>query len=148
MPQFKELEPPKEWMTVRFYDHAKIDRVATLEKGRKVYKDVIYISKKPSQKAGLERCDEFSRPMREEDKDEWPQEWNRYLNSKIEGTKGTALDLLPACNPSLKLELAAMGITTVEALAKEEQAPDADNADKLWRQACAYAKLLEEEDDG
>lgn len=105
------------------------------------FEDTPYI-----QKRGRGCRDGITRKATEEDKAEFPEEWAAYQSGEsLDG--GTLLNALPAWTKAIELELDAIGIDSVEALAKCDELPvDADGnplheARKLITQAKRYVQL-------
>lgn len=100
----------------------------------------------------------IDRPLREEDKDNYPVQWARWEQSKENKIPGTPIDLWPALSETQKAEFNAMKIYTIDqfanlgdsAAAKIMGFNDLRKAAQRFiaatRDAAQYEKLQEESD--
>lgn len=96
-----------------FREDTVLDAAASRRAGRDIYKPVILIEKFiPG-----DTLNRPVRPMRESDKEEYPQEWARFQQKDAEQTAGTALEKLTWLTRSQIAEFRALNILTVEHLA-------------------------------
>jgi hypothetical protein len=101
----------------QFYLHAKKDEKASLEQGRPVFKEVPYIKiMVPGDKDNI-----VQRPVRDQDKQRFPRQWQAFQNNEDEPMVGTPLTEWAFVNRSQVEELKYFGIRTIEDLAN---APD------------------------
>lgn len=113
-----------------FYEHAK-------KVGPSKYIPVDYIKIKT-----VGQRDFMSRPATDEDKAAYPQEWAAYqsgLSVENEGT--TPLNSLANHRQAFALDLANMGIHTIEELAIKQEVPD--YLIPMWKEAKARILALE-----
>jgi hypothetical protein len=98
----------------RFYVHPQLQGDESIEQGRDVYKDVVYaeIMIKGDKNTS------FSRPMKEEDKENYPRAWSAFKQNDFELSDGTPIKMLPGMSPSAEIELRGLGINTVEDMAE------------------------------
>lgn len=98
----------------RFYVHPQPQGDDTIKAGGPRFKDVVYVeifikgSKNTS----------FSRPIKEQDKTDYPKAWQAFKENSFEMTDGTPISVLPGIGPSQKIELQSQGILSVEELAE------------------------------
>ena len=85
---------------------------ASVDAGRPIFKEVIHIRKITS-----DRYLEIDRPVRDEDKVEYPQEWAQWERTRESRVLGTPIDTWPQLNDTQKAEFKAMKIYTVEQMA-------------------------------
>lgn len=95
----------------RFYLHPQLQADGTYKD--KVYVEVFIKGNKNTT---------FSRPMKEEDKYNWPKAWAAFEENSPEMTTGNPLSVLPGIGPSQALNFQAMGILSVEDLAELDDA--------------------------
>lgn len=121
----------------RFYEHAK-------KVGKGQYVPVDYIEIRP-----IGSKDHMSRPATEEDKKLYPNEWQDYKSGLAGEEEGlTPLSSLSRYKAAFGLELANMGVHTVEELAAR---PEVDEyLIPLWKEAKARVMAIEmlEAEDG
>lgn len=122
---------------VEFYDHAVTDREATEREGRRMFRDVLYIKVK---NRGFK--DYISRPATEQDKDDYPQAFARYLNAQSRKAAGFQLSAFPAASPSILAKLRLLRIETAEQLATAAL-DNPEEFEPLLTMAKAYVKALE-----
>lgn len=95
---------------VSFFDHAVEDKELTEKSGRPRFRSRVYIQKIPSAPDLVQR-DIFTRAMTEEDKQDWPEEWARYLEKKEAIDNLTPpITAIPGMGVAEKAELLALGI--------------------------------------
>lgn len=98
----------------RFYVHPSLQGDASEKAGRPVYKDVIYVEIMIKG----DKNTSFSRPMKDQDKEDYPKGWGAFRDQDFELSDGTPLTALPGMSPSSVIELKATGVTSVEELAE------------------------------
>lgn len=124
-----DSDAPK--VRVSFYEHP-------LQVGKGRYIPCDYIKR---QAVGAR--DFVSRRATEQDKLDYPAEWEAYQSGKETHDAGsTPLTALPAYRLHLGLELKAMRVETIEQLAFCDECP-LEGAEKLWKQAKRYIELEE-----
>ena len=100
----------KPW--VSFFDKAVPDEKLTEETGRPRFRERIYIQKVPSA-PDLPVRDIFTRAMEEEDKAEFPEEWQAYLARKDAiANPAPPIQALPGMDVAAEAELQALSIRT------------------------------------
>lgn len=98
---------------VTFYDEPVEDKRATKEKGYPVFNTVTFIDKRvPNQ------VDHQPRPMREEDKKDFPISWQAYVTGKEPAESGFPVEEWPQITASEVAMLRAVSVKTVEQLAE------------------------------
>jgi hypothetical protein len=97
----------------RFYVHPQLQGDESIKQGRDVYKDVIYVEVMIKG----DKNTSFSRPMQEQDKEDYPKAWAAYKENDYELSDGTPIKMMPGMSPSAEIELRSMGINSVEDLA-------------------------------
>jgi len=97
---------PKEDSTARFYHHPSRGADG-------VYKDIIYVEIRVKG----DRNTSFSRPKTEDDEVDYPRQWKSFKSNQPEELDGTPVGALPRVSESDRLNLAEMGVYTVEDLA-------------------------------
>ena len=118
----------------RFYMHPSLQADGS-------YKDVAYVeifikgNKNTS----------FSRPMKNEDKENWPKAWKAFQDEGFVVSTGTSLRSLPGIGPSQVLNLNAVNIHSIEDLADlgESALHDIQGARELQKRAKAYLAAME-----
>jgi len=96
-----------------FYIHPQLQQVESEEEGRPVYKDVEYIQINIKG----QKNSNFSRPVREEDKENYPKAWAAFRANRPDLTDGTPIKFLPGMSPSVELELKSIGVLSIEDMA-------------------------------
>jgi hypothetical protein len=97
---------------VTFYDEPVEDRRATKEKGYPVFNTMTFIDKRvPNQ------IDHQPRPMREEDKKDFPVSWQAYVTGNEPIENGLPVEQWPQATASEVAMLRAVTVRTVEQLA-------------------------------
>lgn len=97
---------------VTFYDEPVEDKRATKEKGYPVFNTVTFIDKRvPNQ------VDHQPRPMREQDKSDFPISWQAYVTGKEPAESGFPVEEWPQVTASEVAMLRAVSVKTVEQLA-------------------------------
>ena len=98
---------------VRFFNHPHPDKQKTLEEGRPIFEDKPYIEIiVPG-----DRGNTINRPVRDEDKNRFPQLWRQFVQGAQQTQVGTPLEAWPAITRAQVEELKYFKIFTVEALA-------------------------------
>lgn len=128
---------------VTFSYEQRLDRKASDEAGRNIYKDVEYITARiPGDKTTS-----IHRPVMASDKIRFPLQYAAFKNSSGEQIVGTPLSLWPGIRPSQAKELEYFNVRTVEQLAAM---PDGNAAasmmgvSALRRSAQEYVKAAKE----
>lgn len=88
--------------------------------------------------------DSISYIATDEHRQEYASAWELF-QAGLTLPDGTDLEQLPACKAAFVMELKALNITTVEALAALDEPPEEYLRD-MWKQAVNYVKLLEMDD--
>lgn len=101
-------------VSVRFHEKSVQDQPASEAAGRPVYKPVVYLRKEMPG----DRLHVVDRPMRESDKQEFPEQWKRYEAGASEKMEGQPLSEWPQVSRSQVEELAYFRIRSVEQLAR------------------------------
>ncbi len=98
---------------VNFYDEEVLHEKKSKEAGRPIYIKKTFIHKiTPG-----DRLLDVKRPVREEDKEEWPSAWSRYEQKKPENIEGTPLTEWAYLSKTRVAELHALNVLTVEHIA-------------------------------
>jgi hypothetical protein len=101
-------------VSARFHQKSVQDQAASDVAGRPVYRDVVYLEKR----VPGDRLVTIDRPMRESDKMEFHEQWQRYEAGLSEKPEGQPLAEWPQVSRSQVEELAYFRVRTVEELAK------------------------------
>ena len=88
-------------------------KAKSLEEGRPIFTEKIYITKLPSNDNTLV----IDREVRPSDKHEFAQEWARYEQKKVSIPSGTPIDAWMAISDTQKAEFKALHIYTVDQFA-------------------------------
>jgi len=105
---------------VHFYDHPVPDAEATERSGRPRYKPAIYVVIKPTH-PDLAVKDYRSRAITEADKHEYPQQWQKYLDTKDRlARRIPSIEAIPGMSVSAHAELKALELFNCEQLAAHE----------------------------
>lgn len=108
--------PPK----VHFYDHPVPDEEATERSDRPRYKEVVYVVIKPTH-PDLAVKDFRSRAMVETDQRMYPQQWQKYLESKERiDARNPSIEAIPGMTVAAHAELKALGLFDCDQLAAHE----------------------------
>lgn len=100
-------------LTVLFHTKQEQHNAKTLEAGRPIFHERIFIKKiVPGDQLLV-----IDRPMRESDKNEFPVEWARYQNNKSSAPQGMPIEMWPEITETQKAEFRALNIFTVEQFA-------------------------------
>lgn len=97
-----------------FYKRAVHNPIKSAEQGRPIYEDMDYVMIQQPGEANLQKVD---RPVKPEDTQRWPVQWQAYAAGRDQVAEGTPLGLLFPRHPSAIAMLQALGIMTVEHLA-------------------------------
>lgn len=97
-------------------DHPKIDGKASTRKGRPVHTMHPHIRIRP-RGGGLEKRDYVTRPLRDSDRDEYPEAWADYLRRK-NSPRARPIGLLPSVTADIEADLHSLGIYSIEQAAK------------------------------
>lgn len=103
---------------VIFREDTQEDKFETTKQGRPIYKPIIVIEKIVPGDPLIRPV----RPMRDSDKEEFPQEWARFEQKQKNQVAGTPLEAVTWLSRSQSMELKALNVFTVEMLA---ELPDA-----------------------
>lgn len=98
---------------VMFREDTVLDKAATEKAGRPIHKPIILLEK-------IVPGDSLNRPvrpMRESDKDEYPQEWARFQQKQSNQIPGTPIEAVTWLSRTQIAEFKALNIFTVEQLA-------------------------------
>jgi hypothetical protein len=94
-----------------YYDSVK-DPEKSLEEGRPIFKEVPFVKIMiPGDKDNI-----VVRPVREKDKQRFPQQWNAFVAKQEQPVNGTVLEEWPGISRSQCEELKHFGIRTIEDL--------------------------------
>jgi len=105
-------------LLVRFYKRPTQDQAATLKEGRPVFVEMDYTEIRiPGQPRNV-----VDRKVKDQDKETFANEWNRYLEHREQQQDGIPIDQWQAITRTRALELHASSIPTVEALANVSDA--------------------------
>lgn len=100
-------------LIVLFHPFQKLMELKSKNAGRPIYEERIFITKiVPGDKGHV-----IDRPMREEDKLEFPIEWARWEQTRENKVVGFPIENWPALSDTQKLEFKGMKIQTVEQFA-------------------------------
>lgn len=101
-------------LVVMFYTKSVFNAAKSRETGARQYDNQPYIRIHPPG----ERLNIIDRPVKEEDKHRFRNQWSNYLHNKTQVPEGTPIDLLFPNNPALADNLKAYGIFTVQQCSK------------------------------
>jgi len=97
-------------MMVMFYNRAVRNDFKSREANRPIFDDIVHVKIfTPG-----ERLNQIDRPMREEDKQRFPRQWNDFVQKRTFVPEGTPIDLLFPNHPSVAETMKGNGIYTVE----------------------------------
>lgn len=99
---------------VRFYNKEKLDKKQSDIDGRPRYRLVPYVE---IFAPGQIRNTRIDRKARDEDKQRWPQQWEKFEKASDE-VDGTPIEAWPYLNRAQVAELKAIGFLTVESVAE------------------------------
>ena len=106
--------PSDSSMLCIFYKRAVHNPIRSAAEGRPIYVDEDFVIIQQPGEANLQKVD---RPVKPEDIQRWPVQWQAYAAGKDQVAEGTPLGLLFPRHPSAIAMLQAIGIMTVEHLA-------------------------------
>lgn len=86
----------------------------SLEEGRPIYKDTVYVKIHPPG----ERLNIVDRPATAQDKQRFPMQWHQFQQNQQQIPDGTPVDMLYPDQPSIAAMLKASGVHTIEQLAE------------------------------
>ncbi len=112
------IAPPKPYL-VAIFDGAEHDADATARDGRPRYRNTTMIAIRI-----MGETDFTSVPLTDEHKARFPRAWGIYQKERDKWASTIPLTLMPGCTEADRLELEALGITDVDALAKAESVPE------------------------
>lgn len=95
-----------------FHMQPVLQSAESVEKGRHIYKDVLYIQIQIKGQKNQIR----DRVATEQDRLDFPNAWSVWSNKEQDIITGTPLSAIPGIGPSMELELKGLGIRTVEDL--------------------------------
>lgn len=97
-------------MNVLFYLRPVKNEVASKEQNRPIHTNIDFIRMQvPGESSTV-----IDRPAREDDKQRFPDKWNRYIHDKTQVPEGTPIELLYVNNPAMGENMKAFGVFTVE----------------------------------
>lgn len=133
-----------EALAVRFFVKPKPDPTASLEAGRPMFKDAVYINiRQPGNKDSV-----VERVATDMDKQRFPRHWEAYQNrvTDPEGLEGTLLSAWPALSSAQVEELKYFNIRTVEQLVatSDSNAQNIMGFQTLKRRAEAFLEASEQ----
>ncbi len=97
-----------------FYKRAIHNPLKSAQQGRPIYEDQDFVTIQQPGESNLQKVD---RPVKPEDTQRWPTQWQAYVQGRDQVAEGTPLGLLFPRHPSAIAMLQALGIMTVEHLA-------------------------------
>lgn len=98
---------------VHFFDKDVQNPVLSLKEGRPIFETKVYIEKI----CPGDMLNRVERMMRDQDKIDYPEEWQKYLRKEKHTVVGTPLEAWPQLTRIQALEFKAMNVETVEQLA-------------------------------
>ena len=130
-----------EGLYAEFHLHPVLQVEESKKQGREVYKDEVYVQIQIKGQKNQIR----DRKMRHEDKTDFPSAWARWAEKDHAAKVGTPITAIPGIGPSMELELAALGLRTVEDMASLNDAGCQNmRGGYMFRErAKAYLKALE-----
>jgi hypothetical protein len=99
---------------VFFYRRSVEDPIASRANGRRICKGMDYVRIQPPG----ERLTVIDRPVTEDDKRRWSQQWYQYANNHQQTPDGTPIDMLWPDHPEVGDNLRACGVHTIEQCAQ------------------------------
>jgi hypothetical protein len=129
-------------LLARFYRHEIVDVDASKAQGRRVARFATYVELRVKG----DKNASFSRPIRDEDKVDFPHEWARFEREGDAGASaGIDVSMLPGVDSSQADELAEMGVRTIEDLSElnDGHAVKIRGGMGLKHRAIAYVRRLE-----
>ena len=96
-----------------FYTRSVVNEARSREVGRPIHENHTYVRIQP---AG-ERLNIVDRPVRDEDKRRWPEQWAQYMAGKTQIPSGTPVELLFPNHPAIADTLKGCNVYTIEQLA-------------------------------
>jgi len=102
--------PSKNGVIVVFYDKEVQDMKRTLAEGRACFNLRLYIRKE----VPGDNLVAIDRPARDQDKFEFPREWERYQSKQTDVVDGTPIEQWPVLNRAQVAEFKALHINSVE----------------------------------
>jgi hypothetical protein len=102
----------QERVYAEFYTHPRRNQAKSLEAGRDIYEDLPYIKiMVPGDKDNI-----IQRPVRDQDKQRFPRQWQAFQNQDTQPMEGTPLAEWSGVTRSMVEEFKHFGIRTVEDL--------------------------------
>ncbi len=101
-------------LVVFFYNKSAHNKQASLQAGRPVYGDQVFVRIAPPG----EKLNVVDRPANGGDARRWPTQWNQFQQNKQQTIEGTPIDLLYPDNPSIGATMRASGVYTIEQCAE------------------------------
>lgn len=95
-----------------FYTRSVLNHAKSQEANRPVHENHTYVRIQP---AG-ERLNIVDRPVQENDKRRWPEQWRQYLAGKTQVPDGTPIELLFPNHPAIADTLKGCNVYTIEQL--------------------------------
>mgnify|MGYP001820515247 FL=1 len=125
---------------VFFYERAVLNARKSREQNRRVYDNAVYIAKR---QPGV--TDHMDYHARKKDIDEWPNEYQEFLDNK-QGLQKPGVEIIPNLSTIHLQELRDMGILNIEQLAELNVVPA--HLDYARAAAVALYDVLKEQRDG
>lgn len=101
-------------LLVMFYNRSMPVASASLDKGRRIHKDVIFIKiQQPGEMLNI-----IDRPANDEDKHRFRTQWANFVHDRTQVPEGSPIDLLFPNHPAVADNLRAFGIFTIEQCAE------------------------------
>lgn len=101
-------------MVVMFYTKAVQNPQKSLQNGRPIFEDQVYVRIHPPG----ERLNIVDRPANGNDKRRWPVQWMQFHENREQTPDGTPIDLLYPDQPSVAASLRASNVHTIEQCAE------------------------------
>lgn len=99
---------------VIFYNKSVRNPVRSGEEGRPINEDRVFVKiQEPGEKLNV-----IDRPVKDDDKRRWPNQWRQFTMNQKQIPDGTPVDLLFPQSPAIADTLRAYGVHTIEQLAK------------------------------
>ncbi len=99
---------------VIFYNKAVRNPARSADEGRPIHEDRVFVKiQEPGEKLNV-----IDRPVKDDDKRRWPNQWRQFSMNQKQIPDGTPVDLLFPQSPAIAGSLQAYGIHTIEQLAR------------------------------
>lgn len=105
--------PGDDRLIVGFLNKSIQNKFKSTQEGRPVFEDHVFVKiQHPGETLNI-----VERPVREDDKQRWPRQWQQFVNGSTQAPEGIPITLLFPDKPAIAMTLKGYNIHTVEQLA-------------------------------